>query len=267
MGDLPIGEVVCGDCFPWLAGLPGACAQAVIVDPPYGTGTAAWDMDPPPEVWQELRRCCPEGPLAIWGYPECHLRWARHFDGLQVIGSVAWWHYNHPTVCPGLTRHWQQIVIWGRSRKQVRAGDVREPYVREERMAKFNHTGCPLGSNTAAVTPCHPDGRRMTDLWRIPTPGAGFNSHLRQHPNEKPMEACERLVRLLTAEGETVLDCYAGSGPVPAAAVIWGREFLAAELDPGYCEVARRRIAKARRALQPSFALDLSSPAEQPAPA
>jgi tRNA G10 N-methylase Trm11 len=33
---LPVGEVVCGDCLEVLKGLPDACVDSVVTDPPYG---------------------------------------------------------------------------------------------------------------------------------------------------------------------------------------------------------------------------------------
>jgi site-specific DNA-methyltransferase (adenine-specific) len=60
------------------------------------------------------------------------------------------------------------------------------------------------------------------------------------------MEACERLVRLLTDEGGTVLDCYAGSGTALAAAVLWGRQFIGFELSEEYAAIANARIAHAQ---------------------
>jgi len=42
-----------------------------------------------------------------------------------------------------------------------------------------------------------------------------------------------------------VLDPFGGSGTVGAVAVKWQRNAVLAELNPDYCEMARRRIAEA----------------------
>lgn len=39
----------------------------------------------------------------------------------------------------------------------------------------------------------------------------------KEHPWKKPIEDIERLIRLFTKEGDTVLDCFAGSGTVGEA--------------------------------------------------
>ena len=51
---------------------------------------------------------------------------------------------------------------------------------------------------------------------------------------------------MLTDEGDTVLDPFGGSGTVGAVAVKWQRNAVLAELNPEYCEIARRRIAEAQ---------------------
>ena len=47
------------------------------------------------------------------------------------------------------------------------------------------------------------------------------------------------------APGDTVLDPFGGSGTVGAVAVKWQRGALLIDLNPDYCEMARRRIAEA----------------------
>jgi len=46
-------------------------------------------------------------------------------------------------------------------------------------------------------------------------------------------------------ESSTVLDPFCGSGTTGVACVQTGRKFIGIELDPGYCDIARRRIADA----------------------
>ena len=51
------------------------------------------------------------------------------------------------------------------------------------------------------------------------------------------------LVRLVTPADGLLLDPFSGSGSTGCAAVLEGRRFLGIELDPGYAEIARARIA------------------------
>lgn len=63
------------------------------------------------------------------------------------------------------------------------------------------------------------------------------------HPTVKPTELMRYLCRLVTPPGGTVLDPFMGSGSTLKAAEIEGFNAIGIELDPGYIEIAKRRIA------------------------
>lgn len=50
------------------------------------------------------------------------------------------------------------------------------------------------------------------------------------------------LVKLVSKEGQTILDPFAGSGSTGIAVELLGRNFVGLELDPDYCDIAERRI-------------------------
>lgn len=61
------------------------------------------------------------------------------------------------------------------------------------------------------------------------------------HPTVKPQDLMEWLVTLATAEGQAVLDPFAGSGTTCKAAKELGREFIGIERDPDHADIARVR--------------------------
>ncbi len=72
------------------------------------------------------------------------------------------------------------------------------------------------------------------------------------HEAKFPLELPRRLIKLLTEPGETVLDCFLGSGTTAVAACLEGRHFLGIELLPRYVELSRRNLA----AVCPSYRED-----------
>jgi DNA modification methylase len=52
------------------------------------------------------------------------------------------------------------------------------------------------------------------------------------------------LVKLITAEGQTVLDPFAGSGTTGVAALRAGRQFVGVEKDAAYFAIAEQRITE-----------------------
>ena len=82
--------------------------------------------------------------------------------------------------------------------------------------------------------------RNKRDVWTINTkPFKG--AHFAVMP-EALVEPC---VLAGSAEGDTVLDPFTGSGTVAVVANRHGRNFIGTELNPEYAEIARERISKA----------------------
>ena len=56
-------------------------------------------------------------------------------------------------------------------------------------------------------------------------------------------ELAERLVRMFSFVGDTVLDPFMGTGTTNAAAARWGRSSIGVEIDPDYLRLARERMS------------------------
>jgi site-specific DNA-methyltransferase (adenine-specific) len=86
-------------------------------------------------------------------------------------------------------------------------------------------------------------------VWHIPSVRAN-DDHEAKFPTELP----RRLIRLLTEPGETVLDCFVGSGTTAVAAIETGRHFIGIESWARYARLARSacKRALARQARVPN---------------
>ena len=71
------------------------------------------------------------------------------------------------------------------------------------------------------------------------------NSVEATHPQQKPVDLLEYLIRTYTNEGETVLDATMGSGSTGVAAINTGRNFVGFELEQKFFDIARKRIDEA----------------------
>ena len=65
----------------------------------------------------------------------------------------------------------------------------------------------------------------------------------RTHPAPYPIELAERLVRMFSFVGDTVLDPFMGTGTTTVAAAHWGRNSIGVEVDEHYFKLAQDRIA------------------------
>jgi len=64
------------------------------------------------------------------------------------------------------------------------------------------------------------------------------------HPTQKPVSLLRRLVLNSTSIGDTVIDCFSGSGSLGIAAEQTKRKSILIELDPEYCQTIIDRFAK-----------------------
>lgn len=102
-------------------------------------------------------------------------------------------------------------------------------------------------------------GKTPTDVWWntiVPTNGYERTGY----PTQKPLGILNRVVRVHSNPGDTVLDCFAGSGTTGEAAARHGRSFILIDENPEAAEVMRSRLAfaepichgfEAKRLLQP----------------
>jgi DNA modification methylase len=63
------------------------------------------------------------------------------------------------------------------------------------------------------------------------------------HPAPYPVEFAERLIRMFSFVGDTVLDPFMGTGTTNLACARWGRNSVGIELDPSYFDAAKRRVS------------------------
>ena len=120
--------------------------------------------------------------------------------------------------------HWSTFVIWAKHTFTLGRAD----YQRQYEPILY---GWPEGATR------HWCGDRdQSDVWQIKKPQKND-----LHPTMKPVELVERAIRNSSRPGDTVLDCFGGSGSTLIAAEKSGRQARLIELDPKYVDVIVRR--------------------------
>jgi len=66
----------------------------------------------------------------------------------------------------------------------------------------------------------------------------------KEHPAPYPLDLAERLVRMFSFVGDTVLDPFLGTGTTTVAAAKWGRNSIGFEIDSHYYEMALKRVRR-----------------------
>jgi modification methylase len=82
----------------------------------------------------------------------------------------------------------------------------------------------------------------------------------RHHPAPYPVEVAERLIRMFSFIGDTVLDPFLGTGTSTVAAAKTGRNSVGFEIDDHYFDMARKRIERETSSLFSKSTIEISAP-------
>lgn len=89
--------------------------------------------------------------------------------------------------------------------------------------------------------PRYNDGYELKSKWYISEKNKR-DKYLYEHPTIKPLELVKRHILHSTNEGDTVLDCFMGSGTTGVACKETGRNFIGMEIDDKYFKIAQDRL-------------------------
>ncbi len=94
-------------------------------------------------------------------------------------------------------------------------------------------------------------GKTPTDVWwhTIVSPTGKEKTG---YPTQKPLGILERIVRVHSNPGDTVLDFFAGSGTTGVAALRNGRNAILIDQSPEACKLMRARLAESPLTAKPS---------------
>lgn len=88
-------------------------------------------------------------------------------------------------------------------------------------------------------------GKTLTDCWWhtiVPTNGKEKTGY----PTQKPMGILRRIIKVHTNEGDSVLDCFAGSGTTGDACLELNRNFILVDSNPEAIEVMKKRFQNSK---------------------
>lgn len=86
------------------------------------------------------------------------------------------------------------------------------------------------------------NGVPLSDVWEIPYLNPKANERV-GYPTQKPIILLERIIELVTDEGDTVLDPFCGSGTTLVAAKLLQRKYVGIDKSDDAVELTKKRLA------------------------
>ena len=231
----------CGDSFDILPMLD-VVADAVISDPPFGITNCKWDKPIPLNTfWNMIEpRTKQSANYVLFG--------CGGFTTDLIISKRKWHRYDMIWVkskkCGFLNanlmpmRNHESILVFGRpGYRKASTYRPQKTLGGRERITIRNHKST-VYKNKGEFT-------HVSDGLQHPSSVLYFQSEFGQHSTQKPIPLMEHLIKSYSNEGETVLDCFMGSGSTGVAAINTGRRFIGIERDEDIFNTAIERIRKA----------------------
>ncbi len=248
------GVVYVEDCVKLMKSWPEALFDCCITDPPYnmskkkGLGWAFSSHVTMQESWDQfvgdaylkftiewLREVCritkPNGNILVFGsFHNIYLIGfvLQEILNRRLLQQITWFKPNaQPNITGRLLTESTEYIIWACNNNPADATKWTFNY---EASKELNL------------------GKQLRNMWSIPvTPPS--EKGIGGHPTQKPLAVVERMVRLWTEPGESVLDCFLGSGTTAVVCEEADRKWVGIEKDPKYADIARRRLRTIQKGL------------------
>lgn len=253
-------DIIQGDSIIVLPTLKDNSAQIIIADPPYNIGKDFGNDSDKQSMeeylkWTELwiKECLrilkPNGTMFIYGFSEIlalilskipyeiNRRWIIWHYTNKNVASVNFWQRSHESI----------LVLW-KNDKVFHRDDIREAYTegflngsagkkRTATKGRFSN-----GEKTTTYV-AHPNGALPRDVIKIPAlaGGAGMKERV-NHPTQKPIALCEKLLLSCKQKEGYVLIPFAGSGSECVASKNLGLPFIGIELNEEYIKLINSRL-------------------------
>lgn len=255
-------DVIHGDALLILPTLEKEAAQIIIADPPYNIGKDFGDnSDKQPmedylkwsEQWIKecLRVLKHNGTMFIFGFSEIlalilsrvpyeiNRRWIIWHYTNKNVASLNFWQRSHESI----------LVLW-KTDKVFHRDNIREAYTEgflkgSAGKERTNTKGRFSKGDKTTTYNAHPSGALPRDVIKIPAlaGGAGMKERV-NHPTQKPLSLCEKLILSCKQTDGYVLVPFAGSGSECIAAKNLGLSFVGIEKNEDYIKLINDRLSK-----------------------
>ena len=254
--DLPLDQVLLGDCVPMMEMLPSASVHCVFADPPYNLQLRGELRRPDDSLvdgvddeWDKFGDFAAYDAFTRTWLGECR-RLLQKDGTIWVIGA---YHniFRIGTILQDLGFWILNDVVWRKANPMPNFRGRRFTNAHETLIWAARGRDSRYRFNYQAMKALNDDLQMRSD-WFLPLcTGAERlrNQHgLKLHPTQKPEALLHRVLMASTSPGDVVLDPFLGTGTTAAVAKRLHRHFIGIERHPAYVEAAIGRVRRERPA-------------------
>jgi modification methylase len=253
--ELPLNQILDGDCIEVMNGLPAGSVDLIFADPPYNLQLRGdllrpdnSKVDAVDDHWDQFASFASYDTFTR-GWLAAAKRLLKPNGAIWVIGS----YHNIFRVGAALQDQGFWIlndVVWRKSNPMPNFKGKRLTNAHETLIWASRDEAAKYTFNYEALKALN-EGVQMRSDWVLPI----CTGHERlkdangdkAHPTQKPESLLHRVLVATTQPGDVVLDPFFGTGTTGAVAKMLGRDFIGIEREAEYRRVAAERIGRVRR--------------------
>lgn len=245
------------DCLELLAQVEDKSIDCVLIDPPYEVLETEWDKKPVLDtLWYELKRIVkPDSAIIITAKPPFSselilsnrkmYRYTWYFEksrgaNVSQTGFRPLMVVEEALIFSHLPAVYSEN---GTMRYYPQKEKLIKPYKREHKpdhqKITGNSKGSPMRNPERGIGVFVHEELEPRNLIYSPD-----DTERGMHPTQKSSQLFEYFLKTFTLEGDTVLDCFSGSGTTAIACLNLGRSFICGDSSQEYVELSRERIAR-----------------------
>ncbi len=177
------------------------------------------------------------------------------FGAKNFQNEIYWYYYNklHGATKKVFPRATDTILYYVKNRAKYSFTHLTEPRDTPIKKLKYSFIGGKIVNDKDAqgktITYLSTD-RQIDNVWRIRCLQPADQKEWLGYPTQKPQDLIERIIQATTKPGDLVADFFCGSGSCLAAAEMYGRKWIGADLGKFAIHTARKRLINAQRFLK-----------------
>ena len=246
-------DLRCGDCLDIMKTIPDNSIDLTVTSPPYDNlrtyngNIDQWNFEKFKEISKELYRITAYGGVIVWIVADATVKGSETGTSFrQALWFMECGFNLHDTMiwektgngCLGSQNAYGQVFeyMFVFSKGKLRTNNLIKDRENKIKSGKVKvNAGLVDGEGSLRTIERKPFGKR-TNIWRI------NQQQKSEHPAPFPEQLANDHIISWSNEGDTVLDCFMGSGTTGKMAVLNNRKFIGIELDEGYFQIAKERI-------------------------
>ena len=253
-----------GDCLELMKEIPDGSVDLTVTSPPYDNlrtyngNINQWNFEKFKDIAKELYRVTADGGVVVWIVADATIkgsetgtsfRQALHFMdcGFNLHDTMIWNKGNCSSI-GSLNRYenvFEYMFVFSKGKPKSANIIKDKPNKRfgEKQSGSIRQANGEVRKTSGYGKRCIAEFGRRHNVWDV-VPCKSPAERL--HPAPFPEQLAKDHIISWSNEGDTVLDCFMGSGTTGKMAVLNNRKFIGIELDEEYFKIAEERINNAR---------------------